>query len=181
MNGFQNNEISKVIIDIENKKKTIAQASNNEQNVIRQKIHEIYGKVGEATYDLYVDGSFEIEKITDTLESLRSLHQTLKEKQAKLDEILNRYDEELKILRPAPPAGQAQCPGCGTAYIPGEMLFCAKCGNKLPEKISDADALGSVPMQQSVCPSCNAVLIPDSVFCASCGNKVYEEEKVCSV
>ena len=170
MNGFQNNEISKVIMDIENKKKTIAQASNNEQNVIRQKIHEIYGKVGEATYDLYADDSFEIEKITDTLESLRSLHKTLKEKQAKLDEILSRYDEELKILRPALPTGQEICPSCRTAYIPGEMLFCSKCGGKLLEKAPATDA--NAATGQSVCPNCKATLVPGSVFCSSCGQKV---------
>jgi len=161
-------ETSKAILDIESKKRTITQASENERNAILSKINEEYRKIGETSYTLYIEGSFEAGKIVSMFETIKGFYQTLDEKQAKLSEILDRYDEELKILCPAPPEGQAVCPGCGAAYIPGEMLFCSGCGGKLPEK-SEAE---STPTDQSVCSSCNAVLVSGSVFCANCGNKV---------
>ena len=170
MNGFQNDEIGKAIRDIENKKKAIAQASNNEQNVIKQKINEAYGKIGESAYALYVEGDFNTEKLTETFESLKDLHKALSEKQAKLDEILSRYDEELKILRPAPPSGQEACPNCSALYIPDEMLFCSSCGSKLPEKSSGANELTKA--EQLTCANCGVLLPPDSIFCTSCGNKI---------
>ena len=165
-------ETSKAILDIENKKKAITQASNNEQSAIKSQISDEYRKIGETSYTLYDEGTFEVEKIAGMFQTVKGLYQTLEEKQAKLNEILGRYDEELKILKPAPvaQAGQGQCTGCGTAYIPGEMLFCSKCGSKLPEKASDV--VSNIISAQPVCPSCNAALVPDSVFCASCGSKV---------
>jgi len=165
-------ETGKAVLDIENKKRAITQASESERNATMSKINEEYRKIGETSYKLYAEGSFEIEKIVGMFEVIKDFYQTLDEKQAKLSEILGRYDEELKILRPAPPAGQGACPGCGTAYIPGEMLFCVKCGGKLPEKSDDTSEAEAASVDQSVCSSCNAVLVSGSVFCANCGNKV---------
>lgn len=164
-------ETTKAILDIENKKKTITQASKNEQDAILGKIDDEYKGIGETAYTLYKSGNFEIEKIAEMFQTVKDLYQTLDEKQAKLNEIISRYDEELKILRPAPPAGQAICPSCGNSYIPGEMLFCNKCGTKLPEKVSDTNK-GDSDDTQSRCPSCNTALVPGAVFCAACGHKL---------
>lgn len=163
-------ETAKAILDIENKKRAIAQASDSEQNVIKSKISDEYRKIGETSYRLYIEDSFDVEKISGMFETVKNHYQSLDEKQTKLKEILSRYDDELKILRPAPtPAvGQEVCPSCGGAYLPAEMLFCSKCGGKLPEK----SAVESIPTDQPVCPNCNAALVPDSVFCASCGHKI---------
>lgn len=165
-------ETTKAILDIENKKKTITQASKSEQDTIRGKIDDAYRSIGETAYTLYESGDFEIEKIAEMFQTVKDLYQTLDEKRAKLNEIIGRYDEELKILQPAPPAGQAICPNCGNSYIPGEMLYCNKCGTKLPEKVSDVDKSEPVPVQQLICPNCNTVLTSDAVFCASCGKKL---------
>ena len=161
-------ETSKAILDIESKKRTIAQASNNEQNVIKTKIIDEYRKIGETSYTLYESGNFAVEKIAGMFQTIKGLYQTLDEKQAKLNEILGRYDEELKILRPAPvsQSGQAVCQNCNSAYIPGEMLFCSGCGNKL-----DAVEVPPAPAANA-CPNCNMVNVADAVFCSGCGNKL---------
>ncbi len=165
-------ETSKAILDIENKKRTITQASNNEQAAIREKISAEYRQIGETAYTLHEAGAFEIEKVACMFQTVKGLNQTLEEKKAKLNEILGRYDEELKILRPAPPRGQGICPSCGNAYIPGEMLFCNKCGTKLPEQVVDADVGETAPVERSLCPNCNATLVPGAVFCTACGHKL---------
>ena len=167
----QLDETSKAILDIENKKRAITQASNSDQNAIKTKINDEYRKIGETSYALYAGGNFEVEKITSMFQTVKGFYQTLDEKQTKLNEILGRYDEELKILRPAPPTGQETCPGCRALYAPGEMLFCSTCGGKLPEKV--AEIVTSRPTQKSSCPSCGAAYIPgEMLFCSGCGNKL---------
>ena len=171
-------ETSKAILDIENKKKTITQASNNEQAAIREHISGEYRKIGETSYTLYEEGCFEIEKIANMLIKVRELYQSLSEKQAKLDEILSRYDDELKILQPAPPMGQAICHSCGSAYLPGEMLFCRVCGTQLP--MANTYTAGTkytagteyTAMQPTICANCGAENVADAVFCSRCGNAV---------
>ena len=159
---------SKAIVDLENKKNAFSQAAMDEQNAIKLKISDVYRKIGEMSYALYIEGDFEVDKITDMFETVKCHFQSLDANKAKLDEVLARYDEELKILRPSPPEGQAVCSNCGTAYIVGETVFCSGCGNK----VADVDTESSDSTQHSSCSNCNAVLIPGSVFCASCGNKV---------
>ena len=161
-------ETSRAIFDIENKKKAISQASLNDQNAIKSKISDAYRKIGETSYFLYTEDSLELEKITGMFDDVKSLHQILDEKQAKLDEILKRYDEELEILRPAPAAGQEACPSCGTVYVVGEAVFCSGCGNKVPDIPVASETMSP---QQSLCLNCNAAIIPGSVFCGGCGNK----------
>lgn len=164
-------ETSRAILDIENKKRTITQASNNEQNSIKSKISDEYRRIGETSYALYTDDNFEVEKITDMFETIKGLYQTLNEKQLKLNEILGRYDEELKILRPAPPMGQGICPHCNSAYIPGEMLFCAKCGNKLEAEGETTSEAESTSVTKN-CANCNTVNVSEAVFCSGCGSKL---------
>ena len=169
---FTTDEMTKAITDIENKKKTITQASQNEQNALISKISETYRTIGETAYRSHMDGSFELENISPMFETIKGLYQSLKEKQAKLDEILARYDDELKILRPTEQTGQAACGGCGTAYVPGEMLFCSKCGNKLPTESVDVGAAAPAPTQMPKCSNCNAENVAEAVFCAGCGSKL---------
>jgi len=50
------------------------------------------------------------------------------------------------------------CPNCGAEYTDGS-LFCATCGNRLPEVT-----------REGICPTCNAKNAPNARFCAACGN-----------
>ena len=167
-------ETGRAILDIENKKRAIIQASGNEQNALQSKITDEFKKIGETSYTLYEEGNFEVEKIAGMFDTVRRLYQTLDEKQGKLNDILGRYDEELAILRPAPPAGQEQCSGCGAAYIPGEMLFCSTCGGKLPEKSAEEGESASADGgSRAFCNTCGGAYTPGvDVFCIGCGSKL---------
>jgi len=122
---------------------------------------------------LHVKGEFEVEKINGMFETVKAHFQTLDEKKAKLVEILGRYDEELRILRPAPPEGQANCPNCSTGYIPGEMLFCSKCGNKLPTEVASLTSEAIAESKSlTVCSNCNTPTVAGAAFCAHCGGKL---------
>ena len=170
------NETSKAILDVENKKKAINQAAISEQGAIRIKINNEYMRIGETAYRLYGKGNFEVEELSDMFATVNDLQQELIEKQAKLNEILSRYNDELKILNPAPPVGHTKCPSCGASYIPGEMLFCTVCGNKLPtqnENTAKSNFSTEQPtIHQSTCSNCNTKNVSDAVFCISCGNKL---------
>ena len=179
MSNFHNgvgqalDDTRKAILDIENKKKTISQASSNEQNSIQSKINEAYKNVGEIAYALYDEGSFSIDKVQGIFESIKDLHYALGEKQTKLNEILGRYDEELEILQSALPVGEAACSGCGLLYTPGEMRFCRKCGNSLSQEPSASDTMPQLSSQR-ICDYCDAPNISTAVFCSKCGNKFWE-------
>jgi len=170
--GGKQAKTSNAIRDIENKKAAISQASQNEQDAIKAKISEEFRKIGETSYALHMEGTFEIEKLNDMFETIKNYYQTLDEKQVKLCEILSRYDEELEILRPAPPAGQYACKNCGTEYTPGEMLFCRKCGNKLDAVEAQTGEPAAEPTPKPVCAKCNTTNISAAVFCSNCGSQL---------
>ena len=165
-------ETSKAIMDIESKKNAISKASTNEQNAIKSKVSETYRRIGETSYKLHKEDIFDVDKIVAMFDTVTEHLSALDESKSKLDEILGRYDEELKILKPAPPAGQLSCPNCNAAYVPGETVFCSSCGNKVQEVTVGANGSEAAPIQQPVCSKCNAEIIPGAVFCASCGNKI---------
>jgi len=71
----------------------------------------------------------------------------------------------------APVAGQSSCANCGTEYIPGQMLFCRQCGNKLDVAETHASEPAAEPTPNPVCAQCNTTNVSDAVFCSTCGNK----------
>ena len=162
-------EISKLIMEIENKKRLVSQASANEHNMLLEKINIAFKQIGETAYTMYAEDSFQIDNIIGMFDTVKELYKTIEEKQSKLNVLLANYEEELKILRPNLPTGQGQghCMNCGTAYIAGEMLFCSKCGSKLPEAPQ-----GDVPQEKIYCANCGAGNDADSIFCAGCGSKL---------
>lgn len=60
-------------------------------------------------------------------------------------------------------AGGATCPGCGNVVTPG-MLFCNKCGTKLPE--------APAPAAGKTCPNCGNAVDDGMAFCNKCGTKL---------
>jgi len=63
------------------------------------------------------------------------------------------------------------CENCGTEYVFGEVIFCSKCGTKLPDVEVNSDD-SPVAIEQFTCPSCNAEIVSNAVFCAKCGSKL---------
>ena len=164
-------ETNKAILDIESKKRTISQASNNEQNSILEKINNEYLLIGKTAYELHEQDNFDIDKIKPSFENIKNYHELLNEKKSKLDEILNRYDEELKILRPSPPSGDGQCINCGASYVKGATLFCGSCGTKISQPEADTP---STATSKRLCKSCSKENSPEAAFCAGCGSKITE-------
>ncbi len=76
----------------------------------------------------------------------------------------------IKNASSAPKAPKAKkgatgsCPACGASYTLG-TLFCASCGNKLPD-----------PALVGVCFSCGVRNDPTARFCANCGKPLQEEK-----
>lgn len=65
--------------------------------------------------------------------------------------------------RNSAPAGGASCPNCGNVVAAG-MLFCNKCGTKLPE--------APAPVAGKVCPNCGNSVEEGMAFCNKCGTKL---------
>lgn len=65
----------------------------------------------------------------------------------------------------AAPVGKV-CPGCGNV-VGSDMLFCNKCGTKLPE-----EAPAPAPAAVTFCPSCGNPIQEGMLFCNKCGNKL---------
>ncbi|MBO4399738.1 MAG: zinc ribbon domain-containing protein [Lachnospiraceae bacterium] len=65
--------------------------------------------------------------------------------------------------RGSAPASGATCPGCGNVVAPG-MLFCNKCGTKLPE--------APAPAAGKTCPNCGNAVNDGMAFCNKCGTKL---------
>ena len=169
-NWFSNenpNEAARAIMDIENRKRAISQASANEQNALKSIISKLYGDIGEKTYKLYAEGNFELEKIMDLLEVVQEHFKKLDEKSAKLAEIMNRYDEELEILRPA--AGtiianydeEPELPN--PAPPPVQTHYDEK--PKTPPPAPAASGQGQ-------CGNCGTAYSDGMLFCIKCGNKL---------
>lgn len=56
------------------------------------------------------------------------------------------------------------CPCCGTE-LPPDALFCAECGSRVHQEITDAEF--------SFCPECGTKINSKSVYCPECGKKIH--------
>ena len=162
----QPNESNPEILEIEAKKGLIVKIAEIELAEIERMLKDAYAEVGEFSYALFESDRFDGEP--EKLGKVKNLRNIIDDKKTRLNEILNRYNEELKALQPKPNEGQGACPNCKAPYTYGEMLFCIKCGGKLPEKASNEDESSS---NKSLCQNCKAALVPGSIFCSSCGQK----------
>ena len=59
------------------------------------------------------------------------------------------------------------CPSCGNS-VSADMMFCNKCGTKLPE----AAPAPAAPAGGKVCPNCGNTVSDDMMFCNKCGTKL---------
>lgn len=68
---------------------------------------------------------------------------------------------------PAAPPSFVLCPGC-RATIPGDAVFCGKCGMDLRPKAPAAPP----PASPRHCTSCGAAVSSNTRFCPTCGGRV---------
>jgi len=117
-------------LELEQKKQTIYNSAMVEIQIIMARIEKEQSAIGAKAYSLFREGKLSQEELAENFESLTKTIDTYEEKQNKLNEIMERYDGELQILRPASSEGAA-CPNCQKPYTAGISVFCSGCGCKL--------------------------------------------------
>jgi len=179
------NKLHKEISDLENKKASLQRAVMNEINGINVNIGQICTEIGRDVYEYY-STSGEVTMLEDfgiKFEKISSLKKTIAEKEAKLTDITNRYDEELGLLKNlvlqessvnfagGVPSSGAFCRTCNAAYKPGVDVFCGSCGSKTADSAPVVSAAPAAAL--TVCGSCGAPYqVGVDVFCGGCGNKL---------
>lgn len=76
-------------------------------------------------------GEIDSAKYVDKLTKIDELKANIKVKELKLQEICDRYDDEIKILKQSLGMNETNCPSCNKAYNPNINKFCMNCGQKL--------------------------------------------------
>jgi hypothetical protein len=141
-------KLQKEIEGMELKKQALLAAVTAEiQAAGQRKDNELY-LIGSAVYKAHAAGVPAEAAISVHFENIAGLEKLMAEKEAKIQEIASRYDEEIGILtaqtelakhprepEPAPAFVPVQsgpvCVKCGKAFNPEEDMFCIGCGNKL--------------------------------------------------
>ena len=143
----------KLMAEIEStefKKHSIIAPLQNEIRMAQQRIDQLLYQVGFEVYENHAKGAGEEVDLKPRFNAIGEQKKFIKEKEAKIAEFANRYDEELNMLQatlnqmmmayaPQPVqyqaaaggAGSAFCGVCGTQYTVGQEAFCGGCGNKL--------------------------------------------------
>lgn len=124
----------KAVNELIDKKTMLMNAVQKEINTINSQILNEQQNIGIIIYENYIENnSSEIDsyKYVDKLTKIDELKANIKEKELKLQEICDRYDDEIKILKQSLGMNETNCPSCGKAYNPSVDKFCMNCGQKL--------------------------------------------------
>jgi len=139
--------ILKEIESMEFKKQTLINSVRGEIKAAELQINQLFQQIGALMYESHIGTPAEESTLTDFYTQITQHKTLITEKEAKINDITARYEDEIGMLRasigavaaPAiPPGGTmpaagggAFCEQCGGAYTPGEDIFCPGCGNKL--------------------------------------------------
>ena len=153
---FNQNKImeKKLLAEIERiefKKFAILTPLQNEIRAAQQKIDRLLHQIGTLEYEGQTNGHEDKEENKKDMQAhydaIDAQKKLIAEKEAKIKEFANKYDEELYLLksnlnhmntpgqplkRDAENSGKAFCAGCGTQHAIGTDIFCGGCGTKLP-------------------------------------------------
>ena len=148
----------KLMAEIENtefKKQSIIAPLQNEVQEAQYRIDDLLYRVGSDVYKSHIEGSLGAIDLKEHFDAIAQQEEFIKQKEAKIAEFVDRFDEEIRMLSanlkqmmpPAPqrqrqrlaPAGRvsgdgaakAFCEECGQQYIVGQDTFCGECGYKL--------------------------------------------------
>lgn len=124
------------IAELQEKKEMLTTAVKTEIANYNAKIILEYRKIGQNVFENYkgnnMNSQYTNEEFINIFNQIDIYNNAIVEEQARLDEICNRYDDEINILHKS--LGEAQmknCPNCGKQYVPGNSKFCGGCGNGL--------------------------------------------------
>jgi hypothetical protein len=134
-----NAQIEREIAASEGKKQMLTTSVLNEVNSLYAKLTDRFAEIGSITYTSHMNGNFSIELLIDMFDEITELKKSIDEKEAKIKEISERYDEEINLMKnltanvtadvTANVAGSDTVCKCGTARKDDD-LFCQKCGEK---------------------------------------------------
>ena len=139
--------IQKEIEGMEFKKQTLINSVGGEIKAAELQIKQLFQQIGALMYESHTGTPTDEGTLTGFYTQITQLKTLIVEKEAKINDISARYDDEIGMLRAsigtmAVPVtastdttplttGGAFCEQCGGAYTPGEDLFCPGCGSKL--------------------------------------------------
>lgn len=150
----QADKVRAEIESMEFKKTSILQVVLNEKATCETNIQQILYKMGLEVYNKSKKGD-ENYDFSEYIAEINAIEETVSQKNSKIAEITNRYDEEISLLKenlkfteaptqvqpttvqtPTPPVqavvdvGSNSCSSCGTTVGTGD-LFCQSCGTKI--------------------------------------------------
>ena len=156
MTGFFNRRPEperKLLAEIEStefKKQSIIAPLQHEILMAQQRIDQLLHQIGYEVYNSHISEATEQADLKAQFDAIGEQKAFIKEKEAKKGEFVDRYDEEISMLRanlnqmmaayaPKPiqhqtvtgGTGKAICGGCGAQYTVGQDAFCGECGTKL--------------------------------------------------
>ena len=147
-------KLQKEIEGAEFKKQSLITPLQNDINGANNKVQRALNSIGELIYEKHLQNeSVNYEQVKPELvehyNNISEQKVLIAEREAKIKEFSDRYDEEISILKanlaamtaaaaqPSTPNAAAnnesgeKCPQCGNAYTPNEDAFCTGCGAKL--------------------------------------------------
>lgn len=118
------------IASINVKKNAATLVNNNEKNQLLEKKMDLMRQIGVNAYGLYKNNVYEYDFIVQ-FEEIDAIDVEILGKANKLAEILQKYDEEIQILKTNLSYFEGvglKCSNCGGS-ITSEDKFCQNCGN----------------------------------------------------
>ena len=176
-------KLQKEIESMELRKQSLVSAVQNEIRSARQKIDNEFQQIGLKVYTSHKNNEQIDFSQTAHFGEIENLNNLIAEKEAKMNELAKRYDEEIGMLRAhlstitpqsnapkpwnaSPGGSNTVCVNCNNPYTPGVDLFCKGCGQSLASPAPSGGA-------QASCANCGKPYTPgvDS-FCMGCGQKL---------
>ena len=142
-------ELKKMVAENEGKRDTLIQALVQEKNNILAKNAEEFKKIGEYVYNNYESLKEKGlgQACKESYDYVKGSETALKDLDAKKEEIIQRYDQELNILK-------------------------TRLANMLTEQNQNKQAGGNSAANVIYCPSCGAKNEAGAQFCGSCGGRI---------
>ena len=169
----------KLVAEIENtqfKKQSLIAPLQNDIRTARHEIDEICKAIGIKMYNGYIGGEEANDSMTEFFDAISAHNKLIEEKEAKMKEFINRYDEELVMLNASlrqlrqeyeqPQAAQWQPQ---PAYAQPKAVFTPKVPSLGPTPALNQ----ATSSEKAFCGECGTPYsVGEDVFCGSCGSKL---------
>jgi hypothetical protein len=156
-------QLQREIEGMELRKNALITSVQGEITAAKQREASEFFNIGLDVYNAHLSGESADDKLAAHYDTLAEIRNLISEREAKMTEIANRYDEEIGMLRTQinapPPPPQAPAP----AYAPqppqpGASIF------PQPAPVSSSRAF---------CEKCGAAYTPGAdMFCSGCGARL---------